>query len=378
LDAAVVVVVGVEAAGHHHQTLVGHLGDREGLVVRLLNPAQVAAVRKQQGNRRRKTDWLDAAAICELLARGEGSSPHLDASPAATLRPLWSGRKDLVDARGRLRQQAGALVDCRWPGFSATDTHAGVAPVLSSPFATKAGRVVVGLLAEGWTPARVAATSVAELRALFAARGCRLSGPLAGRLIGRAASALPAHPAATAGKQATLAGLLGALAALDSQIARLEAEMAPPLAATQGAKLTQIRGVATVAAAGFVAFVGHTGRWSEWSKVWRAAGLDPARSQSGATDQSYGISREGSAWGRRAILDLAAGVCRQPGRFHTSYQARLHARKHPKVALAAVGNQIGRTCFALMGSGADYDPDHQAKRIPQRTGNQPKVGGRAA
>ena len=102
-------------------------------MVRLLNPAQVAAVRKQQGNRRRKTDWLDAAAIGELLARGEGSPPHLDASPAATLRPLWSGRKDLVDARGRLRQQAGALVDCRWPGFSATDQHAGVAPVPSSP-----------------------------------------------------------------------------------------------------------------------------------------------------------------------------------------------------------------------------------------------------
>jgi transposase len=339
LDAAV-VVVGVEAAGHHHQTLVGHLGDCEGLVVRLLNPAQVAAVRKQQGNRRRKTDWLDAAAICALLARGEGSPVHLDASPAATLRPLWSGRKDLVDARGRLQQQAGALVDCLWPGFSATGSHAGVAPVLSSPFDTKAGRVV-GLLAEGWTPARFAATSVAGLRQLFAARGCRLSRPLAGRLIGRAASALRAHPAASAGKAAALAGLLGALAALDAQVGGLEAEMAPLLAATQGAKLTQIRGVATVTAAGFVAFVGHTGRWSEWSKVWRAAGLDPARSQSGATDQSHGISREGSAWGRRAILDLAAGVCRQPGRFHASYQARLHARKHPKVALAAVGDQVG-------------------------------------
>jgi hypothetical protein len=46
LDAAV-VVVGVEAAGHHHQTLVGHLGERDGLVVRLLNPAQVAAVRRR-------------------------------------------------------------------------------------------------------------------------------------------------------------------------------------------------------------------------------------------------------------------------------------------------------------------------------------------
>jgi Transposase len=150
---AEVVVVGVEAAGHHHQTLVGHLSDRGELVVRLLNPAQVAAVRKQQGNRRRKTDWLDAAAVCELLARGEGSPVHADGSPAGALRPLWSGRKDLVDARGRLRQQAGALVDCLWPGFSATDKQAGVTPVLSSPFDTKAGRVVVGLLAEGWTQA---------------------------------------------------------------------------------------------------------------------------------------------------------------------------------------------------------------------------------
>ena len=280
LDAAV-VVVGVEAAGHHHQTLVGHLGDREGLVVRLLNPAQVAAVRKQQGNRRRKTDWLDAAAICELLARGEGSPPHLDASPAATLRPLWSGRKDLVDARGRLRQQAGALVDCLWPGFSATDKHAGVAPVLSSPFDTKAGRVVVGLLAEGWTPAGIAAADPAELRQSFAARGCRLSGPLAGRLIARAASALAPHPAATAGKAATLAGLLGALAALDLQIAGLEAEMAPLLAATQGAKLTQIRGVATVAAAGFVAFVatpaaGRTGPRCGGRPGWTRPAANPA------------------------------------------------------------------------------------------------------
>lgn len=154
--------------------------------------------------------------------------------------------------------------------------------------------------------------------------------------------------------------------------------MAPLLAATQGAKLTQIRGVATVAAAGFVALVGHTGRWADWSKVWRAAGLDPARSQSGATDASYGISREGSAWGRRAILDLAAGVCRQPGRFNDSYQARLRHRKHPKVALAAVGNQVGRTCFALMDSGADYDPDHQTNYAERGTATQPKAGGRAA
>jgi Transposase len=226
VDAAM-VVVGIEAAGHQHQTLVAHLLDRDELLVRLLNPAQVAAVRKQQGNRRRKTDWLDAAAICELLARGEGALVHLDGSAAAALRPLWSGRKDLVDARSRLRQQAGALVDCLWPGCLAKDATAGVTPVLCDLFATKAGRVLLGLLAQGWTPARVAATSVAALRGLFAVQGCRLTRPLAARLIGRAQAALPAHQRATAGKAAALAALLGTIEALDRQIAGLEAAMAP-------------------------------------------------------------------------------------------------------------------------------------------------------
>jgi transposase len=290
------------------------------------------------------------------------------------LRPLWSGRKDLGDTRSRLRQQAGALVDCLWPGCSAKDTVAGVTPVLCDLFATKAGRVLLELLAQGWTPARVAATSVAALRGLFAVRGCRLTRPLATRLIGRAQAALPAHPAATAGKAVTLAALLGTIDTLDHQIACLEAAMAPLLAHTQGAKLTQLRGVGVVAAAGFVAFVGSTDRWAEWSKVWRAAGLDPARSQSGPTDARLGISREGSAWGRRAILDLAAAVCQQPGPWRDRLRIRTTQQHKPaKVALTATANAIGRTLFALMASGADFDPGFEAKRAAAR-----KAGGQAA
>ncbi|MGH8895891.1 MAG: IS110 family transposase [Egibacteraceae bacterium] len=114
---AELVVIGIEAAGHLRQTLAAHVAGWPGVVVRLLNPAAVAAVRKQQLNRRRKTDWLDAAAVCELLARGEGCVSHLEDTAAAALRPGWSGRKDLVDARSRLRQQCHALVDCLWPGL---------------------------------------------------------------------------------------------------------------------------------------------------------------------------------------------------------------------------------------------------------------------
>ncbi len=108
-------------------------------------------MRKAQLNRRRKNDWLDAAAICELLRRGEGSPSHLDDSGASTLRVLWSGRKDLVDARSGMRHQAHALTDCLWPGLSAKDGSAGLRPLLRGLFGIKAGRVIVELLADGWT-----------------------------------------------------------------------------------------------------------------------------------------------------------------------------------------------------------------------------------
>jgi transposase len=64
---AQLVLIGIEAAGHYHQTLAAHLNEQHDVVLRLVNPAAVAAVRKSQLNRRRKTDRLDAAAICELL-----------------------------------------------------------------------------------------------------------------------------------------------------------------------------------------------------------------------------------------------------------------------------------------------------------------------
>lgn len=120
--------------------------------------------------------------------------------------------------------------------------------------------------------------------------------------------------------------------------------------------------------------------------MWRGAGLDPARCQSGPTDLNFSISREGSAWGRRAVLDLASAACRKPGRWRDAYQRRVNIdRKPPLVALTATGNSVGRTCFALMLTGSDYHPDHEAtrRRRQHRCTSSPtrlvgaKVGGQA-
>lgn len=362
LDAQV-AVVGVEAAGHQHLTLVGHLRDVDGVEVCTLNPAAVAEERKKQLHRRRKSDAADAAACCQLLRNGQGTIPPPAGTPAVALRALWSGRKDLVEARARLRQQMHALVDCLWPGLTADDAEVGVVPLLASGLLdTKSGRVIVALLAEGWDAGRFAGCDIEGLRALFAERGCRLNRPLAGRIRRFAAASLPPHPTATAGKQALLQQLWATFLGLSLRIDDLEQAMAGLLADTQGAKLVQIPGIATVTAAGVVAFIGEVDRWHSWSAVWRAAGLDPARAQSGDSDPHLGISREGSAWGRHALLDATISVIRQPGRFGELYQRRLGAGKPDKVAVIACGNNLGRTMYAMMASGDDYDPDFETTR----------------
>jgi hypothetical protein len=172
--------------------------------------------------------------------------------------------------------------------------------------------------------------------------------------------------------------MLATMAALNRQIAGLEAEMAPLLARTQGASWSRSAGGH-----------GRRGRVRRLRRPHRALGgvvQGVAGGRAGPGPQPVRRQRRqlrdqpgGLGLGRRAILDLAASICRQPGRWQECYRARtITGHKHPKVALAATGNQIGRTLFALMASGPDYDPDHQARRAQRRTAKHQKVGGQAA
>ena len=68
---ALVVRIGVEAAGHYHRTLVARLR-AAGLEVVELNPKAVKDARGQQLLRTLKSDARDCGAMAELLIRGSG------------------------------------------------------------------------------------------------------------------------------------------------------------------------------------------------------------------------------------------------------------------------------------------------------------------
>ena len=60
------VLVGVEATGHYHVTLVEFLSER-GYAVVLVNPYQAAQFRRSQGTKA-KTDRIDARALARFVA----------------------------------------------------------------------------------------------------------------------------------------------------------------------------------------------------------------------------------------------------------------------------------------------------------------------
>ena len=359
---AAMVVVGIEAAGHQHQTLTAHLLDRDELVVRAAEPGasgrgpQAAGQPAAQDRLAGRGGHLRAAGPRRGRAGAPGrlASGGVAAAVVGAAKTWWIPAVGCASRPGRWSTASGRAV-------SAKDTVAGVTPVLCDLFATKAGRVLLELLAQGWTPARVAATSVAALRGLFAVRGCRLTRPLAARLIGRAQAALPAHPAATAGKAATLAALLGTIDTLDREIACLEVAMAPAAGPPP-------RAPSSPSSAGWAwsprpdswPSWAHTDRWAEWSKVWRAAGLDPARSQSGRRRRpataSAGRARPG-AGGRSWTWPQPSAS--SPGRWRDRLRTRTTQQHKPaKVALAATANaRSGAPCFALMACGRRLYPD---------------------
>jgi hypothetical protein len=224
-----------------------------------------------------------------------------------------------------------------------------------------------------------ASTSVAALRGLFAAQGCRLTRPLAARLIGRAQAALPAHPAATAGKAATLAALLGTIDTLDREIAGLEAAMAPCWPAPRAPSSPSSAGWAWSPRPGWWPW------WAPWApptggRTGRRCGgrLDWTRPQPVRTyrcpamhqPRGLGLGPAGDPGPGSSPLPA---VCQQPGPWRDRLRARTNQQHKPaKVALAATANAIGRTLFALMASGGDYDPAYPTTRAER------KAGGRAA
>ena len=119
---ALIVRVGVEAAGHYHRTLVARLR-AAGLEVVELNPRAVKDARGQQLLRTLKNDARDCGAMAELLIRGTGRPPQCRDEALAAQAAWVAHRRRKVAAQAILANQIHGQLDLIFPGLTGCFSH---------------------------------------------------------------------------------------------------------------------------------------------------------------------------------------------------------------------------------------------------------------
>ena len=336
------VKVGVEAAGHYHRPLLVPCSWPPGWQLLELNPAHVAEQRRVQGRRRVKTDAIDLEAITELVLAGYGSPVTGRERVLGELSAWSTHRTRRVQTRTATKNQLLGQLDRSFPGLTLA---------LPDVLGTKVGRLVAEQFAD---PARLARLGEARFIRFAAARGLKVQGRVAGRLVAAARDALPCPDAAVARR--VLATDLVLLTQLDEQITAAEAAIADLLPASPFVTLTTVPGWGVVRAGNYAAAVGDPGRWPGHRQLYRASGLSPAQYESAGKRRDGTISREGSVQLRRALIDLGVGLWLNDRAAETYAQSMRARGKKGGVIVCAMANRANRIAFALVRDQTNYDP----------------------
>jgi len=343
------LLIGIEATGSFHRSWTAELERRFPERVRLLAPSETKAARAQLGSRRFKSDDRDCAALIFLLRQGLGRRPE---SPLLEgLLGVVRHRRQLVAELKVLRQRLHAQLDALCPGLSAPPGH-GRALDLLRP----SGQAVLSC-------AVAFAGRPAAVRSLLARAPGRLSRSSATYWAQRWRRCLP-PPGDAELRSERLALDLERLQALLRALAAADAQTAVLLAQTDGQVLTSLPGVAVTRAAAFAAHSLPIERFPSAERLYSATGLAPAGYQSGTIARRCGISRQGLAEHRDALMAIAWGLSQAAPAFRErahEYRPRVFARRRVRVPLA---RHACRLCHALLRNQQPYDEERyrQARR----------------
>jgi transposase len=272
-----------------------------------------------------KSDKVDAATLCELLAAGFLPAVWSPDETTGALRGLLGRRDRLVRARTRAKNAVHAALQRNLKGR----------PPMTDIFGREGRR---------WLE--------------------RLE--------------LPAH------ERRIVASCLREVDFHSQEIAALESELAR-LALDSGAikRLMTVPGVSLVSAAAFVAAVGDIRRFESSKKLVGYVGLDPRVRQSGEAQARHGrISKQGSAQARHMLCEAAWIALRTPGPLRAFYE-RLRARRGAQIALVATGRKLCVLFWHLLTREQDYAFErpsltrHKLRRLELMAGDPPRRGQRS-
>ena len=151
---------------------------------------------------------------------------------------------------------------------------------------------------------------------------------------------------------------------LDRRIAAFDAEFAAMARTDDRARrLTGIPGIGALNATALVAAVGSAATFDNGRDLAAWLGLVPRQATTGGRPKLLGITKRGSRYLRKMLIQGARAAMPSLARSHTavgSWLRALLARAHPNVAVVALAAKMARTVWALLRHGRTY----QAASIP--------------
>ena len=146
---------------------------------------------------------------------------------------------------------------------------------------------------------------------------------------------------------------------LDRRIKAFDAEFAAMAKSDARARrLTGIPGIGALNATALVAAVGNAATFSKGRDLAAWLGLVPRQSTTGGKPKLLGITKRGSRYLRKMLIQGARAampvVCREDTATGRWLRALL-ARAHPNVAVVALAAKMARTAWALLHHGRSYE-----------------------
>lgn len=146
---------------------------------------------------------------------------------------------------------------------------------------------------------------------------------------------------------------------LDRRIAAFDAEFAAMARADDRARrLTSIPGIGALNATALVAAVGSAATFAKGRDLAAWLGLVPRQVTTGGKPKLMGITKRGSRYLRKMLIQGARSAMPSLARSDTaigSWLRALLARAHPNVAVVALAAKMARTVWALLRHGRSYE-----------------------
>jgi transposase len=354
-------LVGMEATGCLWEPLYDTL-THAGYPVVLLNPRQTAAWAASLGLRA-KTDGIDAHTLARGLGAGYARASSMPDETVQALRELTRARRDLVQSRTAARQR---LLDELVVVFPELPDHLPQRCDLAHP-------AVLHLLATYGTARALADAASDEIAALLAQHSRDRWGAAEASALQQLAGTSAASTRAVAARGVVVRTFARHLLDLQHRIADLEAAITEILADDdQARRLRQIPGIGPIGAATIRAELGDVTRFTTVDEIVAYAGLDPRVHRSGTFVGQAKLSKRGPGALRHALYLAALIAARTATEWGDRYARLLQRGRAKKEALTILARAMLKVVYALLRTGADYDPT----RLQSQPLSSPSSAGR--